>query len=198
MNKISSIAAATLLALAGLSGQAQAAVYTGSSANSGAVTVDASFASASQLFFDLSFAKQGRITLNFLVEAQDLGQTLSFNALVSNLSGLGFEAASVKLDGVRFAAPAGSVGTDGFQPVLASGHGGDSLWAQFGTPGVTTQFYIGNPLLEAGARDWSLDLAGRQVGDVFSITVAVPEPQSWALLLSGLAVLGWAARRRQR
>lgn len=193
MNKISSIAAAALLALAG---QAQAAVYTGSSANTGAASVDASFASASQLFFDLSFAQQGQITLNFLVEAQDLGQALSFNALVSNLSGLGFEAASVRLNGARFAAPSGTVSTDGFQPVLASGHADDSLWAQFGGPGVTTQFYIGNPLLEAGAQDWSLDLSSRQVGDAFSITVAVPEPQTYALLLSGLAVLGWAARRR--
>ena len=30
-----------------------------------------------------------------------------------------------------------------------------------------------------------------------TLAVAVPEPQTWALMLGGLALLGWAARRRQ-
>ncbi|MFY7864300.1 PEP-CTERM sorting domain-containing protein [Roseateles sp.] len=190
--KKTSIFAAALLALAT---QAQAAQYLGAE---GQAQVNASFATASQLFFDLDFAKIGSTTLNFSVEADDLSQPLlSFNALVRNLSGQGFEAVSVQLKGASFAAPVGSISTDGFQPVLARGSNSQSLWAQFAKPGVTTEFYLGNPLLQNGASDWTLDLTGAQVGDTFSISVAVPEPESYALMLSGLALVGWLARRRR-
>lgn len=185
------IFAATLLALAT---QTQAAQYQGAV---GSAQVDASFATASELFFDIDFSLASQVTLNFSVEAQDLAQPLlSFNALVRNLSGQGFETVSLKLDGARFAMPPGTVTTDGFQPVLASGSSSQSIWARFGQPGVTTEFYIGNPLAQAGASDWTLDLSGAQVGDSFSISVAVPEPESYALMLSGLALLGWLAKRR--
>jgi len=189
--KKTSLVAAALLALAS---QSHAAQYLGAQ---GQAQVDASFATASQLFFDLNFDKLGSTTLNFNVEAADLNQPLlSFNALVRNFSGLGFEGLSLKLKGASFAAPAGTVTTDGFQTVLASGSSSQSIWAQFGQPGVTTEFYIGNPLQQKGAGDWTLDLTGAQVGDTFSISVAVPEPESYALMLAGLAVLGWAARRK--
>ncbi|MBT9501126.1 MAG: PEP-CTERM sorting domain-containing protein [Burkholderiaceae bacterium] len=183
-------------ALLALAAHSQAAIYNGAT---GSASVDASFATSSELFFDIDFATRATVTLNFVVEAQDLAQNaLSFNALVRNLSGLGFEKASVRLDGARFAAPVGTVTTDGFQPVLATGSSSDAIWASFGGPGVTTDFYIGNPLLQAGAANWTLDLSGHQVGDAFSITVAVPEPQTYALMLSGMALLGWAARRQRK
>lgn len=185
--------ATALLALA--AAQAQAAQYTGFSGQGVAVT---DYSGAGQLAFDLDFSSRSSATLNFSVEAQDLSAgALSFNALVRNLSGLGFENLSVKLNGVRFALPAGSVTSDGFQGVQQFGSSSQGLWAGFGQPGVTTEFYIGNPLAQPGATDWTLDLAGHQVGDVFSITVAVPEPESYALMLAGLAAVGWVARRRK-
>jgi len=184
--------AAALLALAA---QAQAAQYTGAT-GAPANTVE-SFSSASELFFDLNFVELGTLRLNFVVEAQDLSQPLlSFNALVRNLSGDTFAGTSVKLDGVVFAAPAGTVTTDGFQAVASMGSNAGGLWAQF-QPGLSTELYIGNPLVQAGASDWTLDLSGRQVGDTFSITVAVPEPESYALMLAGLAGVAWMARRRR-
>jgi hypothetical protein len=57
---------------------------------------------------------------------------------------------------------------------------------------------LGNPLGQAGRQDWTLGQAGFQVGDRFSLTVsAVPEPGQYALLLAGLAGIGWLARRRR-
>lgn len=55
---------------------------------------------------------------------------------------------------------------------------------------------------------WELDLASQLitciyasasevVGDVSSINVAVPEPESYPLMLVGLAAVGWVARRRK-
>lgn len=35
-------------------------------------------------------------------------------------------------------------------------------------------------------------------GEIRAFVTAVPEPQTYALMLSGLGVLGWAARRKQR
>lgn len=191
---ISAASALALLALA--AAPAQAVQYNGATGTGVTVT---DFSGAGLVGFDLDFAARGTATLSFALDAQDLALgSLSFNALVRNLSGLGFEGARVTLDGIGFALPAGTLTTDGFQPVLASGSSAQGLWARFGGPGLTSEFYIGNPLAQAGAADWSLDLAGHQVGDTFSITVAVPEPETYALMLAGLAAVGWVARRRRQ
>lgn len=190
-HRIKPVLGAVLLALAA---QAQAAGYLGFSGAGNSAT---NYSEAGLLAFDLDFSHKGSIRLDFTVDAQDLAQPLlSFNALVRNLSGLGFEGVSLSLDGAKFVLPKGTLTTDGFQAVQSWGSNGQSLWARF-EPQLTSEFYIGNPLAQAGAADWTLDLSGHQVGEHFSITVSVPEPESYALMLVGLAAVGWAARRRR-
>ncbi len=188
------------LALAALAAasitSAQAAVFNGATTVGATTVTDYSLGSA--LAFDIDFASLSSVTLNFSLESADFsGDPLTFNALVRDLSFAGFNGVNIKLSGISFVAPAGTITTDGFASVSASGSSLSQAWATF-NPAVTSEFYIGNPLMQAGAADWTLNLNGLQAGDQFSIMVAVPEPETYAMLVAGLAVVASVARRRQR
>ena len=188
------------LALAALAAasitSAQAAVFNGATTVGAATVTDYSMGSA--LAFDIDFASLSSVTLNFSLESADFsGAPLTFNALVRDLSFAGFNGVNIKLSGISFAAPAGTITTDGFASVSASGSSLSQAWATF-SPALTSEFYIGNPLMQAGTADWTLNLNGLQAGDQFSIMVAVPEPETYAMLVAGLAVVASVARRRQR
>ena len=190
MMKFRHIAAALMGALA-ISGQASAATFVESS---GAAHSFTDYTVGSSVSFDLDLQQLSAVTLTFSLDADDLaaGQ-LSFSSLVRNMTALGVDRVYIALNGVSFAS-AGSITTDGFVNVTSSGSNAGAAWATFG-PALTTDFYIGNPL--AGTTDWALSLAGRQVGDTFSVTVAaVPEADTYAMVVAGLAVLGLALRRR--
>lgn len=193
--KIKHIASAVALGLI-LAGQASAATFEGASGAASNVVTD--YSAPDLLSFDIDLAQLTSVTLNFRVEAADLvSSQLSFNSLVRNLSGQGLGSIHVVLNGATFASPPSSITTDGFAAVSGSGASSTVAWASF-SPALTSEFYIGNPLLVPGASDWTLSLAGRQVGDAFSVTVAVPEPETYAMAFAGLGVLGLMARRRRQ
>lgn len=186
---LAAIAAATFAT------QAQAAVFNGASTAGGNTATDYTLGSA--LSFDLDLLSQAPVTLNFTLESADFsGDPLTFNALVRNLSGLGFDGARVSLSGITFAATAGTISTDGFSAVSASGHSATQAWADF-TPALSSEFYVGNPLAKATEANWTLNLDGLKAGQQFTITVAVPEPGAQGLILAGLAAVGFVARRRK-
>ena len=183
------------IAAATFASQAQAAVFNGATSAAGNVATE--FTIGSALSFDLDLVSKAPITLNFTLESADFsGDAMTFSALVRNLSGLGFDNVNVTLSGITFAAPAGTITTDGFSAVSAYGSSATQAWASF-TPGVSSEFYIGSPLGNAGEVNWTLNLDGLQAGQQFSVTVAVPEPETYGLAVAGLAALGFAARRRK-
>ncbi|MFG6416954.1 PEP-CTERM sorting domain-containing protein [Roseateles sp. DC23W] len=181
------LAAALVAAFA--AAPAQAVTLTSSSG--AAVT---SYSSGSLLAYDLDFTTLGTASLTFTLDAADIGSTLSFNALVRNLSGLGIDGVTMTLTGASFGEP-GSIATDGFQAITASGSSAQQAWARF-SPGLTTDLYLGAPLGEG--TNWTINLAGAQAGGSFTIAVAVPEPETYALMLAGMALVGVAARRAHR
>lgn len=181
-----------LIALIALGGNAAAATFTGAS-GSGSNVVD--YSSDSLLSFDLDLVNFSPVTLNFVVDADDLSSPyLSFNFLARNLTGDLFERFHVSLNGVTFSG-IGTV-TPTFGTLVSSGSGATAAWVIFSPP-EPAELYFGNPLGLGGQSDWVLNLSGKNNGDVFTITTAVPEPATWMTMLAGLTLLGYSAIRRR-
>jgi PEP-CTERM motif len=179
-------AAASLAALA----PAHAAVYTGVVGSTSATVAD--FSTDGLISFDIDFASLGSATLGYTVSAADVNG-LSFNAVLRNYTGEGIGAYTFSLSSGLF----GNLGTvtrqfGGLSDIAFSG--ADAI-VKF-SPMEFLDVEIGNPLGNGGV-DWTI--VGLNALDTFSITVsAVPEPETLALLLSGLGAVGWITRRRRQ
>lgn len=149
-----------------------------------------------ELSLDLNLANQRPATLVFTVEATDPAE-LKFDAVLANLSGFNWSLVTLTLDkGVSF----GSVGTvqTTFAPGSVLSRAGGIAQITLAQPGEGYGLEIGDVFGNAGTADWTLQLNGLRVGQQFSLTVsAVPEPESVALMLAGLGVIG-AVRARRR
>jgi len=185
----------TLLALA-LFGAAQAQAVTFEGSVTQGATVVADYAANGLISFDIDFASFAPATVTYRIDDGDLAAgTVSLNAILRNLvAGVGFDAYTVALGSGSFAS-AGSV-TRQF-----GGSTQLSVAPQLATIGFTPAEYLdielGNALgTTPGAQDWLL--GGLAVGDRISLTVTpVPEPGAVALMLAGLGVIGFVARRRK-
>ncbi len=76
-------------------------------------------------------------------------------------------------------------------PTLAMNDTGGNVWNYFSTDFVAAS----NATRLTFAALGTGDTLGSSL-DKISVTTAVPEPKSWALLLTGLAAVGWIGRRR--
>jgi len=186
------IAAAAALTL-GAAG-AQAITFEGYTAGTGTLVED--FSGPGLLSFDIDFADFVPAVLDFRIDADDLGMPITFNALVRNFTGQGLEFLSFTLSQGSFS----TVGTvtrlfGGTPPTLEDA--GTAVSIRFDPPEFL-DLEIGNVLgSTAGALDWRIGNTAFNPGDRFSITVAIPEPGTYALMLAGLGLVGWLARRRR-
>lgn len=194
-----------ILALAAalcLSPAAQAVSLSTSNLNGNAL--DTSFSTASLIAFDLDLSNTLPVTLMFSLDADDIVRGgADFNALIREITDAG-------IPGLRLTLSAGA-GFDLVEPPRAATLTGDALTGSvfaaspadlslgFATAAgdPVTEIYLGNPFLEEGFQDWHVNFGGMAVGDQFTLSVAVvPEPGEWALMLAGLGLVGFAARRR--
>lgn len=185
------LALAAAFSLAGLA-PVHAATFTGVVGSTPATVVD--YSTDGLISFDIDFPSRTSATLGYTIDSMDVGG-LSFNAVLRNLTGAG-------LDGYTFGLSSGLFGNLG---TVTRQFGGASV-VDFNGGNASVSFSplefldveIGDPLLAgAGRLDWTI--VGLNAGDTLSITVsAVPEPESLALLLSGLGLVGWVTRRRRQ
>jgi hypothetical protein len=173
------------------SGAAHAVLLTSTTGSPANLTTD--YSAPSLIAFDLDLHNFSSTRINFVLEDGDLAGPLSMNALVRNLSGEGVKHFTFSLQGISFATP-GSV-TPAFGTIKQMTFNGSAASISFAAPEFA-EFQFGNPFALSGSSDWVLDTAGLRAGDAFSITASVPEPGTFTLLLSALALMGVYAVRR--
>lgn len=187
------LAAATLGLAACL--PASAALLVGSSTFGASAVAD--YSSDGLISFDADLANNHSVRLDYALSAADLAAPIDFNAVVRNLSGLGFNQLFVSLSLSSF----DSIGTvtrtfGGSTNVQLDG---STAWLKFSSPEYL-DIAIGDPLAQGGgAIDWAISTIGLHAGDRLSITVGtVPEPSSLALALAAVSLLAWTTLRRAR
>jgi Protein of unknown function (DUF642)/PEP-CTERM motif len=115
--------------------------------------------------------------------ATTAGDTYTLSFYFSNRTGT-----ANATDGLSFNIGTGEI----FLPPLAENNTGDNVWTLYTGEFVATS---ANTVLTFSADNLS-DSFGTSIDNV-SVTAAVPEPETYALMLAGLACLGFVARRRK-
>ena len=185
----------SMLALCGLiSSPAMAVSFVDAIGAPGNVVTD--YSTDGLLSFDLDFSKWSPVTLNYEIAAEDNGNPISFSAVIRNFVGTGMDKFSISLSMSSF----DSVGTvtRAFGTSTVSLTGENTIAnISFDMPEYL-DFSIGAALGGLNEVDWTIDSSVLRSGDILSVTIApVPEPETYAMLLAGLGLVGFAARRRR-
>lgn len=132
----------------------------------------------------------------------DLGTGISNKVALGTTYNFGYVAAGTSLQfyidvtnrGVTYSSDT-DLNFDGRSHFFAGSYGGgDSFGSSVLTPGFYT--YIGFEDRAVGS-DWDYDDATYVFADVGQVS-PVPEPATWALMIAGFGLVGFASRRRRR
>lgn len=179
------------LALAAVAAQTAQAVVLESAHASVGGTASAS-AIGQQLALDLQLAEGGSAHYSFLLEAADVGQWLSLDAVISLVPGTALSQLRIALGDAEFAL-VGSV-TPSFGQLDTLGGDATQQHIHLRVP-ETLGLDLGAPFGQAGSSAWLLAPAGAAAGDRFSLDIqAVPEPGSLLLCLGALAAAAGTRR----
>jgi len=185
------LASCALLALAAI--PAQAATFQNAVTTGGTVVND--FSGAGLISFDIDFANLAPVTLNYEIDADDNGSPITFSSVIRNFTGTGIDTLVFTLSMSNFDS-VGSVTTFNANAIVSLN--GEGNVASISFPGSEyLDVFVGNPTGEPGRIAWTINSNALRSGDLLSITAAVPEPETYAMLLAGLGLIGAAARRRK-
>lgn len=156
----------------------------------------ADFSEAGLIAFNLDLHQLSTVTLNYQITATDLAGPISFNAVIANLGALNLENVRLSLSSSRFETIGTVSRAFGGTATVSSSADGASALIGLSSPEYL-ELEVGDVFGKPGRINWSIATAGLKAGDTLSITVAVPEPETYAMLLAGLGIVAVAARRRR-
>lgn len=156
-------------------------------------TLDSSFSSPEMLSLDIGLHNTLPVTLALTRDGTDLPM-LAFNAIVRNYIGLGFEGLQLTLSGGLF----NSLGSAGATFGAVATVSGSASQATIGFSGPEyVEAILGDWFLDGSQTDFVLDISNATGPVTLTLAAVVPEPESAALMLAGLALLaGWGRRAR--
>ncbi len=179
---------------AALCAPAGAVTLISSSTGGGNVVTD--YSADGLISFDLDMASTALTSLSYQITAADLLSPLNFSAVVRNYTGEGLDHLLFNLDRSHFDSIGSVSRTFGGTASVSLTDAGHTARIAFSSPEYL-DVAIGNPTGINGRTDWQISPVSLRAGDVLTFTTAVPEPGTYALMLAGLAAVGFVARRRQ-
>lgn len=186
------LAAPALLSLALLAAPASAITLEGAITQGGTVVTD--FSGTSLVSFDIDFRSFAPAVIEFRVDSGDMLAPITLSSVLRNFTGSGFSGFELTLDrGIFDSAGTVTPQFGGAATVVLNGNTAGISFSALEFLDVELGNAFGNT---PGATNWGL--SNLMAGDRFTLSVTpVPEPGTVAMLLAGLGVLGFLARRRQ-